>query len=602
MAYTINNTQGAVVTTVQDNTLDTTTDLTLIGRNKTGFGESLNENLIKLLENFASSSAPPKPVRGQLWYDTVNDAIKVNTSTTSTASWKFINSVTPSVTAPTSPAPSSGDIWYDTNNKQLKVYNGSSWDLVGPDYTQSQGVSGQKVSTILDSGSGTHIIVEFWVSGTLVAIFSKDSTPFNPSPAITGFSSISPGLNLNSTITGINSGNAATLNSLTSNQFLRSDIATALTDSTAATSTTTGALTVTGGVGIGGNLYVSANIVASGTNVLNAISVISAQVVSVDTKLSNAISAMSAQLVSVDNKLSNAISAVNAAVGGNFTSAVNVLSNTISTISAQLASVDTKLSNAVSAVSSQLTSVDTKLSNAVSVVSAAAASIESHVNTVSNAVSALSASLVSTNNTVSNLVSVVSVVNTNAGLTGQVFVSSTSFIIPQGVSKVKVTCLGAGGGGGGYNSGQDQGGGGGGSGGIAIKYLTVTSGSTYTVTVGSGGAKGSDASPANTGVTGGTSKFSLVGTDLCTATGGSGGGGGQTSSAGTGGSAGTGTIADLSINGFAGSVASRDYENRGIGGTGGPSYQFNPYGSGGLGQSYSGGGTAGTDGLVIVEY
>jgi hypothetical protein len=80
MAYTVNNTQGAVVATVAENTFDTTTSLTLIGQNKSNFGEKFNENMIFLLENFANSSAPASAITGQLWWDTASKLLKINTS------------------------------------------------------------------------------------------------------------------------------------------------------------------------------------------------------------------------------------------------------------------------------------------------------------------------------------------------------------------------------------------------------------------------------------------------------------------------------------------------------------------------------------------
>ena len=46
MAYTINKTNGSVVATVADGTIDTTTDLTLVGKNYNGYGEFLNEKII----------------------------------------------------------------------------------------------------------------------------------------------------------------------------------------------------------------------------------------------------------------------------------------------------------------------------------------------------------------------------------------------------------------------------------------------------------------------------------------------------------------------------------------------------------------------------
>ena len=323
MAYTVNNTQGAVVATVAENTFDTTTSLTLIGQNKSNFGEKFNENMIFLLENFANSSAPASAITGQLWWDTASKLLKINTSATSTATWKVVGAPTSSASAPTSPTPITGDFWYDTTNKQLKVYSGTGWDLIGPDYTSSQGLSGQKVNTLSD-GVANHVVVEFWIGGTLVTIFSKDS--FTPVPAIAGFTTISPGFSYSSSVSGVTAGNAATLGGLSSSQFLRSDIATTNSNTTASSSTTTGALVVTGGVGIGGNLYVSANIVAgnltvNSVNVLNAVSVVSAQIAtnsanmtSIDTKLSNAVSAVSAQLTSVKNNLQSAINTVSAQV------------------------------------------------------------------------------------------------------------------------------------------------------------------------------------------------------------------------------------------------------------------------------------------------
>ena len=73
MAYTVNKTDGTILATVADGTINTTTDLTLIGKNYAGYGEFFNENLIKLLENFSNSSAPASPVAGQMWWDSTNN-------------------------------------------------------------------------------------------------------------------------------------------------------------------------------------------------------------------------------------------------------------------------------------------------------------------------------------------------------------------------------------------------------------------------------------------------------------------------------------------------------------------------------------------------
>ena len=77
MAYTVNKTDGTVVTTIVDSTIDNTTSITLFGKSYSGFGELLNEDLVKLLENSASTSAPTAPLKGELWFDTVSNSLKV---------------------------------------------------------------------------------------------------------------------------------------------------------------------------------------------------------------------------------------------------------------------------------------------------------------------------------------------------------------------------------------------------------------------------------------------------------------------------------------------------------------------------------------------
>ena len=82
MSYQINKTDGTLLATVADGQVDDlTTDITLIGKNYSGFGESLNENFIKLLENFASTSRPENPIRGQIWFDAGEAKLKVYTGT-----------------------------------------------------------------------------------------------------------------------------------------------------------------------------------------------------------------------------------------------------------------------------------------------------------------------------------------------------------------------------------------------------------------------------------------------------------------------------------------------------------------------------------------
>ena len=77
MAYTINKTDGSVVATITDGTVNSTTSLQLFGKSYSGFGEALNENLIKLLEHSSSTAAPTAPLKGELWFDANTNQIKV---------------------------------------------------------------------------------------------------------------------------------------------------------------------------------------------------------------------------------------------------------------------------------------------------------------------------------------------------------------------------------------------------------------------------------------------------------------------------------------------------------------------------------------------
>ena len=191
MAYTINLTDGTVLATIPDGTLDTTScSLALPGKNYAGYGIYLDENFVKLLENSANSTAPGTPLVGQLWWDSTDDYLQVWNG----SQWKTISSATASATAPTSNV--QGDLWYDTVNEQVKVYTGTEFILVGPAFTAGQGETGAIPATILDNTNTSHTILQLYVGGTLVGIMSKDTTAFTPQTAITGFSTIKPGLQL----------------------------------------------------------------------------------------------------------------------------------------------------------------------------------------------------------------------------------------------------------------------------------------------------------------------------------------------------------------------------------------------------------------------
>ena len=78
MAYTIVKSDGNVLTSIPDGTINTTsTSLGLPGRNYAGYGQALDTNFVHLIENFADTTVPPNPLRGQLWFDTQSSLLKV---------------------------------------------------------------------------------------------------------------------------------------------------------------------------------------------------------------------------------------------------------------------------------------------------------------------------------------------------------------------------------------------------------------------------------------------------------------------------------------------------------------------------------------------
>ena len=191
MAYTINKTDGTVVATITDGTSDNTTSLTLFGKSFSGFGEGLNENLVKLLENAASTSAPSAPLKGELWFDTNTNQLKVYDGT----SFKPTGGAKSQSAAPTSA--SAGDLWHDSDDDQLYVYTGSAFQLIGPVYTSGQTLSGFKIETLASSG-GNKVVASMYAGNTRVAILSKET--FTPTATQSGFAEIKAGLTLNSTL------------------------------------------------------------------------------------------------------------------------------------------------------------------------------------------------------------------------------------------------------------------------------------------------------------------------------------------------------------------------------------------------------------------
>lgn len=354
MPYTIKLTNGQQLTVVQDGQLDTTTSLTLAGANYVGYGQFINENFIYLLENGANNTGPADPLKGQLWYNTNTKALSVYDGT----AFKALPTVVQAQVQPTTG--NYGDFWWDNLNYQLYVWS-DGWQLVGPLYQQSMGVTGAIPTRIWDTNTPSvyHDCITIQTGTDIGAIIHTGHSSFTPNPSISGFTIIRPGINLNTSYTNLFNGtstNSQLLGGLAPSAFyqLNTDL------STSGNINTTNYVTV--GSSLDGKFFVDSNVniasttkgitvkVAGGTalyvNPLNALTTVPADPVTglgiatkqyVDTASAN----LQAQLNSNVNAINNNIGANVIALTAQINALQTAFNSNIASINAQLATMAT---------------------------------------------------------------------------------------------------------------------------------------------------------------------------------------------------------------------------------------------------------------------
>lgn len=174
MAYTIDKFNGTTVAVVEDGTIDSTLDIKLIGKNYAGYGEAQNENFVWLLENFAGPSAPPRPISGQIWFDSSVKKLKFYDA--SAEKWKTAGGSEATSVQPGNLA--QGDFWFDTTNKQLYVFDGTQFILVGPQGLAGLGTTQMKSLKVTDDivPPNEHGIIAGYVDGEVMFVISSDPT------------------------------------------------------------------------------------------------------------------------------------------------------------------------------------------------------------------------------------------------------------------------------------------------------------------------------------------------------------------------------------------------------------------------------------------
>ena len=154
MAYNVNKYDGSTLTLIPDRTLDTTSTIKLLGRNYPGYGEIMAENMVQMLEHFSRNSEPDSAIRGQIWFDTTTNV--------------------------------------------LKVYDGANWSYAGG--AGNANATAIDCTPIIDTLGRTHEAIKFRVGGTVILIVSHDPIYYNPATNLdfaVNFPQIGPGVNLN---------------------------------------------------------------------------------------------------------------------------------------------------------------------------------------------------------------------------------------------------------------------------------------------------------------------------------------------------------------------------------------------------------------------
>jgi len=193
MAYTIefsdNTTKNPIE--IEDNTINTETSLKLPGKNSLGYGQVIAENLIRLLENFASPVEPINPIEGQVWYDNNAEQLKVYDGT----KFSSAGGLQKSLTRPEVADSVDGDLWVDQSSQQLYLFNGNNWILVGPEFSDGL-TTGATVKQIVATDNNEYNVVVLEVEQNAIAIVSNQT--FTPKQTIPGFigKEIKPGINL----------------------------------------------------------------------------------------------------------------------------------------------------------------------------------------------------------------------------------------------------------------------------------------------------------------------------------------------------------------------------------------------------------------------
>lgn len=209
MPYKILNADGSPLFFLADNVIDKSkTSLSLVGKNVTSYGESLNNNLVKLLENFSGRLPPSSPQKGQLWYDT--SGIIADTATARDVptlriftgiGFKPVSGVVVSNGRPTL---ANGDLWLDPGLKQISAYHEGILYPIGPVFPDNNtgygGLTGSgwvpAIGDITDVNGNSQGVIFLKSHGAFLGIASNNNFELNRDQSAAYFDSTSASISV----------------------------------------------------------------------------------------------------------------------------------------------------------------------------------------------------------------------------------------------------------------------------------------------------------------------------------------------------------------------------------------------------------------------
>lgn len=252
--------------TIPPGAINTDTSLKLPGAGFSTYGEFIDEDLLHMVEHFASATAPVNPTIGQIWFDTSVKRLKVlsaisKVGSTTTYTWDQVSNNTG---VSTTPPTDTSQLWYDVSdanpiNHTLKIYNtaASAWQPVVPRPIQT-GVTAPTNTNVLWFNTSN-------ASNTKYELYAYNASRAGWYPAVSHDASMLTGSVPNSVLSGSSiGGNAATATLATAALKLNTARTISLTGGAIASGTFDGSTDLTLNV-----TSINANIINQGTVPIN---------------------------------------------------------------------------------------------------------------------------------------------------------------------------------------------------------------------------------------------------------------------------------------------------------------------------------------------